>query len=372
LLDIARVLQAAGIGSDIELRYLHASRQAWFAPSLTAWTEAALFRVLDEPDRLCEPEKLARRLGFADAQAMRRQWPTLVQALTPTLDNREVTHHLLRHVPATEGLAHTTRLRAQALDYLAGHGMFDGTPWGIVDLGWRGRMQECLGRIVCSHLRDGAMPVPGYYLGLTEAPRDLPARWEALAFGSQGTHANLPGPAHLFEMFCEADHGSTQGYARNANGEVHAVFEPRPDARMAAWGLATYRNAVVCYATQLAQAMPLLGATAVPAAALLALTHALGREFFGRADPEAALAFARMPCSLSVNHDDSHELAAPLSKADAWCRALSLGRLHLSTQWTNWLPGSLARSNPAAYRIYVRLHRYADRLRRRLHGLAAP
>jgi hypothetical protein len=367
LLDIARILQTAGVGAGIELRYLYASRQAWFAPSLTQWTEAALFRVLDEPDPLHDPAKLSRRLGFDSAQAMSEQWPQLTQALHPGLSNREVAQTLVRCVPAATALAHMARLRSDALSYFEHQGLFDGVSWGLVDLGWRGRMQECLTRIVQCHPKGAHLAATGYYLGLFEAPQDLPPGWQALAFGAQGKNTCPPqplsvGPAHLLELFCEADHGSTQGYAADERGVVQPVFKPHPEAQMVAWGLATYRQAVACYATQLASSLAAFPPAPPQADELLAMAHVLGREFFSRAPLESARAFANMPCSHSVNHDTAADLAAPFNTFEAWCRALSLGRWRAAPP-THWLPGSLARSSPAAYRAYVFMHKLANKLR---------
>jgi FMN phosphatase YigB (HAD superfamily) len=366
LLDIAQALQAAGIGANLELRYLHASRQAWFAPSLTEWNEATLFRLLDEPDRLSDPAKLARRLGLADAAALNARWPDLAHALRTDLSNREVAQLLVQWVPPDEALAHTSLLRQDTLNYLQSHGLFDGEPWAIVDLGWRGRMQECLARIVQGHAPAAGMSATGYYLALSESPRNMPLSWQAHAFCPDRNAAHWPGPAHLFELLCEATHGSTRGYAEDAQGHMCASFGTEPASGMNEWGLATYRQAVRCYAEQLAGALPLLGPRAITHDALLALNQALGREFFNRPEPAVANGFGRMPCSHSINHDAVADLAPPLGRMDAWVRALSLGRWRLSRRKTDWLPGSLARSDALCYRVYVHLHRTADRLRMRL------
>lgn len=367
LLDIAQILQSAGVGVDIELRYLHASRQAWFAPSLTQWSAPLLFRVLDEPDRLSDPAKLARRLGFKGTDEMLQCWPQLSQGLAPEMSNGEVAELLVRVVPADSALAHTASLRRCTLEYLQTNGLFDGASWGIVDLGWRGRLQECLARIVRCHPAAAGLRAHGYYLGLLEPPRDMPPGWQALGFASPGQpDSRLPGPAHLLELLCEADHGSTRGYARDATGQVRAVFNAKPDAAMMEWGLATYRAAVRSYAHQLADSLPMLCQTNITEEALLVLAQTIGREFFGRAEPLAAAAFARMPCSHSITHDDAEELAAPLGLLDAWCRALTLGRLRLGQRSSHWLPGSLARSDPRAYSTHVFIHRLIDKWRGRM------
>lgn len=361
LLAIARRLQAAGCAPGVDLRYLHASRQAWFAPSLRRWDVEELEALLDEPDRLADPSKLARRLGFANAAAMSARWPALAVQLAPTLGNAELARRLVELVPADDALAHADALRSRALAYLEQQGLRDGSSWAIVDLGWRGRLQQALARILQTAAADAV--TRGYYLKLLEQPADRPAGWEAYSLCEDGV---LPGPAHLLEMLCEADHGSTRGYLVDEPTAVRPDFDPQPDAAIVDWGLHQYREAVLAYATALAEALPLLPSGAPTRTELHALALAIGRETFGRPPVDVARALATMPCSHSVNHDAHAPLAEAMPPMQAWLQAMTLGRWRPAAHPNRWLPGSLALAGDArAYRLYAGLHRRADAWRRR-------
>lgn len=369
LMEIAKVLKAGGVGAGIELKYLYASRQAWFAPSITHWDTQTLARILDEPDRLGDPAKLSRRLGFAGASAMLATWPQLDGVVSADLTNLEVAKRLARVVAADAGLVHTASLRRLTIDYLQQMGLFDGTPWAIVDLGWRGRMQEALARIVQSHHDSARVTTVGYYLGLLEQPTVRPPNSLTLTFHAgdrTDEQYRLLAPAHLLELLCEADHGSTNGYRRADANTIEPLVDLSGNAHVVEWGLADYRSGVLSFAFQLAQSLPMLGDSVPTRIELLRMSEFISRELTTSPEIGVADALARIPSSYSSNHEDAKEMACQLESLDAWVRALTLGRAKLSTTRSNWLPGSLARcSGPAQYSTYVALQRVARRARER-------
>jgi hypothetical protein len=347
LWNIAQCLQAQGCAPGMQLRYLHGSRQAWFAASIVDWNEDQLFQILDEPhDHFSDLHKLAKRLGFDGAGALRGRWPQAAQACAAAKNNREVARALVRQVPAAEALAHTAGLRALALRYLAQEGLFDRTPAGIVDLGWRGRLQQTLARIVQDETAEIGAPcrpvLHGYYVALLND--ELGASASTLLTGAVRGRTPMPAPAHLFEMLCEADHGTTRGYAAMPDGRVAPLFDPRCDPAVQAWGLQAYRRGVLAFATVFASGAQLLPPQMHERPVVESMFRALAKDWMHALPPEAARAFACMPTSYSSTHEGLHELAPSLPATDAWLRALTLGRLRLSGRRTPWLAGSLARS----------------------------
>jgi glycosyltransferase involved in cell wall biosynthesis/FMN phosphatase YigB (HAD superfamily) len=367
LLEIARRLQAQGCAKGLELRYLYGSRQAWFAASLIQWQEDDLYRILDEPhDVFNTPAKLCKRLGFIDEAQLVQQWPEVRAACSRSTTNRELAQALVASVPAATALAHTQSLRQRVMGYLQQEGLFEQAAVGIVDLGWRGRLQQALGLIIehgAPAVRLTAPRLCGYYIALLKAPQHDTAATLLDAAGG------LPAPAHLMEMLCEADHGSTRGY-RFADG-VQPVFDAQCDPAIEAWGLKAYRQGVLDFANVFAQVAHLLPPSAHKRPAVAATFCTLARLWMHQPSPNAARAFARMPTTYSASHEGLHELAPPLPWADAWLRALTLGRWRLSGQHTPWLAGSLARMGTAtgtsrALAAYGCLHDGFQRLRDRV------
>lgn len=365
LLEIARRLQAEGVATHVELRYLHGSRQAWFAASIIRWDEDEVFQILDEPhDLFNAAPKLAKRLGFENAQALEALWPQAAAACVGADNNRAVARALVTSVPATVALAHTERIRSLVHRYLQQEGLLGSAVVGIVDLGWRGRLQLTLDRIL-KHPACGSSHAPrlhGYYIALLKPMQEHDSS-TLLDCGVQPV--SLPAPAHLLEMLCEADHGSTRGYALHSGGFVRPLFDAHCDPTVDAWGLRAYRQGLLSFADVFAKSARLLPESMHERAPLEAMFHVLANAWMHHAPAASARAFARMPTTYSASHEGLKELAPALPAADAWVRAITLGRWRLSNRRTPWLAGSLARSGRGhALVLYGRLRDWAMRSRR--------
>lgn len=363
LLEIARRLQAEGSAPGISLHYLHGSRQAWFAASIARWDAAQVRAILDEPhDRFSQLPTLAARMGFDSVQHLLDCWPGAA-ACSHAGDNRAVADTLVAAVAPVQAMAHLQRLRSTALDYFHQQGLFGEETIGIVDLGWRGRLQVTLERLLAQSPRT-VPQVHGFYIALLTA---LPShRTNTLLSATAGGRVAMPAPAHLFEMLCEADHGTITGYERQGDGQVHARYRATPDPQLVAWGLDTYRDGVVQFAQVFARTAQLLPAALSEREGVAPLFCALAQRWIHLAERSGAAAFARMPTTYSSSHGDLSELAPPLSLLDAWMRALSLGRMRASGRQTPWLAGSLARSAPGADSAYRWLWSLTHANKRRL------
>ncbi|NEX23376.1 hypothetical protein G3480_24300 [Thiorhodococcus mannitoliphagus] len=121
--------------------------------------------------------------------------------------------------------------RSAALAYLESRGMVDdGSSIGIVDIGWRGTIQDNLALIFpCNRF-------VGYYLGLQRFLNVQPQNCLKHAYGP---NANLGlGFTHLLdavspmEMLCSSPHGSVMGYGFDSDGRPSAkrLTEPSETA----------------------------------------------------------------------------------------------------------------------------------------------
>jgi hypothetical protein len=358
LLRIAQLLLAA-TGWEVECRYLHGSRQAWHLPALERLDDAAL-------DWLAAPESaeplrkvLARaELGpDAIAPALRRH------GLDGALDARPDRARLaaLLRDPEVEPLllANAAARRRTTLGYLRQEGLFDGGPIGMVDVGWHGRLQRSLHRLLVA---EGAPPPLGLYLGLVSRPADLPP--DALhAWLAQAATVN---PV-LLEIFCAADHGTTRGYEAGPDGRLRPVLAEAVDRRVLDWGLAALQDGAVAFAGELAAALarhPDHGPEAWEGALRQAAPAAF--DLFRREpDPAEAEAFGSFPHADGQTHDAWAECAP---------RPPLLGRLRLGLGLRDpayaghWPEGSVRRGGGAVAEGLFALRR----LRRRLQGRADP
>lgn len=112
--------------------------------------------------------------------------------------------------------------RALLSAYLAQHGLDDSVARaGIVDIGWRGTIQDNLA-LLCPRVQ-----MSGCYLALARFLNPQPANCRKAAFGPDLNHAQHY--AHFLdavspiEMLCNSPNGSTEGYRQRDDGRVEAI-----------------------------------------------------------------------------------------------------------------------------------------------------
>ncbi|ADC62144.1 hypothetical protein [Allochromatium vinosum] len=116
--------------------------------------------------------------------------------------------------------------RRAALSYFAQQGLVDGRgPFGLVDIGWRGTIQDNL-----------ALLLPntrffGYYLGLQRFLNPQPPNGLKRAYGPDANlslfFSHLLDAVSPMEMLCNSPHGSVMGY-RLEGGGAHALRLSEP------------------------------------------------------------------------------------------------------------------------------------------------
>lgn len=204
----------------IECRYLYASRFAWRIPEQDLAGEKAFL------DRICRNgmevsfSGLMKRAGLTEEEGRR-----IAALLRPqkgydgVLSGKEI--RALR-LPLAECMEfrrlaslHAGRTHANAVAYLKQEGLLEEVPYGIVDSGWIGSMQESLNNLLHSAgKREG---VQGCYFGLYDLPKgakeeDYHAFYfsPGLGIGKKARFSNC-----LFECVFTAPQGMTIGYENN-------------------------------------------------------------------------------------------------------------------------------------------------------------
>jgi len=344
LLRIAeRLRQAQGLA--LECRYLFGSRQAFHLPALEDFGERVFDWLLEDTSVLsvrslfgrlgAKPEEFAEQLqaaGFPGGTWDANIPPKSRTRLRPVFENPKI---LLRFRSASAGA------RELLVGYLRQEGLLDGTPWGLVDMGWRGRLQNSLSRTLSAA---GVYPdagLTGFYFALFHpvAPfgRD---RVSVFLEGPDGKAAAAVVRDHIpvLEVFTAADHGLTLGYRRGADGRVTPVLNEDQNEKALAWGLEIQQAAVVKFAEEWTRA-----AKREPGSASFWI--AVARDLLGPflLSPTAAEAAAYGEYLHSEDQADQvhHRLAPPIAARRFWSWCFFKGPL---VSRVTWVEASVRRS----------------------------
>ncbi|MBU0640347.1 MAG: HAD hydrolase-like protein [Planctomycetes bacterium] len=214
-----RVVRAWGLADELPPAvYVGVSRHATFLPSLDGLDLDRLHRLWRQYDRQSlnrllhnlnlpaeEFRPLAARCGFSDFDAPITD-PHTHEPFQAFLADAEVQRRFREH---------RDRARELLRRYLRGKGFFDVPAAGLVDIGWKGSIQDNLVRAVRGC--DDCPVIHGLYFGLVHiAEDDLPGAHKHgfLADTRRGDWIEQVvfrnGP--VFEMFSSAPHGGVIGY----------------------------------------------------------------------------------------------------------------------------------------------------------------
>ncbi|MBC2884668.1 HAD family hydrolase [Ochrobactrum sp. CM-21-5] len=107
------------------------------------------------------------------------------------------------------------------IDYLQNRGVPSSVNVGIVDIGWRGTIQDNISYLLPD------VHFFGYYLGLQKFLNEQPQNCSKAAFGPDGNiptdHLDLLNVVSLLEMLCNSPNGSVSGYEVTETGTVRSL-----------------------------------------------------------------------------------------------------------------------------------------------------
>ena len=221
------------VGGHITSHYLEVSRRSTLLPSLAPLSEEnfeTLFRqyrrismieFLSSLGLEAHAQSIAQALGLSGGAEGRREedFPT-----SPTFT-------ALKALVQFQALFESERVarRRAFIAYLSG--LSGGTPPArlvIVDVGWKGTIQDNLFALLCRESDTPVRAVTGYYVGLVAEGAAGPNNDKyGLLFSSVG----FPSPKFrmfnenraLFEVLLAADHGSIVSYENTADGHAQPI-----------------------------------------------------------------------------------------------------------------------------------------------------
>ncbi len=247
------------LGLRLESRYLYGSRQAWHLPAITDFSADSLSWLFERTRTLTlrivlgrlqtTPEEMRKNLALLG-------WPS--SKWDCRLDEESLRKLRVDLLGSTDFRGFVKKLieskQETTVRYLEQEGLFDSTPWAIVDLGWHGRLQQSLEKLLATKQPAKTF---GLYFGLYS---DSPAlvRLETASYldwnlRNPPPSKDIPSLVFLMESFCTAPHGSTVGYRQEADENVTPQCREKGFEPLEKWGVSTVHAAVETFAKKLGE-----------------------------------------------------------------------------------------------------------------------
>jgi len=334
LLALARRM-VERLGGGMELRYLYASRQAWFLPAVEEIGPAECDWILAADPKLT-PRQAALRVNL-DPASVAREFATIlgrdvgIEEDLPEVDLAKIAADL-RASPLAARIREQARVAREALvGYLRQEGLLDGTPWALVDVGWLGRLQDALRSVL---IREGMTgPVAGFYFGLNRAPSvDGSNRKSAYFCAPESPIPDWRFPV-LMEIFTAADHGTTLGFERAADGGWQPRLKRQDNPTTTEWGLADLRQGAEMVLDALEDHD--LAKLVEEAATLRPAITEMMRDLMLAPTLREAMTLGDYPFAIDQNEQHPQRLAPPFrpTEALAWVASRSMRWKMSQTLW---------------------------------------
>lgn len=345
--QIAQVICANG-GPWPELHYLYGSRQAWHLPGVHIVDDHVL-------DWLCEADPiltlgiLAKRLDMRSDVLSRllssNGLPVLEVSQPLEASHVKTLKQVLRSKAVSNALRdHARNYREKVLAYLKQEGALTGTSLNIVDIGWNGRIQDSLVRV----LNGTSIFVNGFYFGLKRYSHPSSAQRKTAFFYSKNSprkFRNLGDKMNgILEVFASADHGSTKGYHFDDGTErwLPTLYEWEEQTAKAL-GLVEFRKGIVAFAVEYASLSRFFDYSGCQVEEIRTSLYLLMKGFFHQPEAQEASLVGSVRWTSDQSSHIFRSFAPPLSFREA-IRYVFTPQSGKRMLITSWVEGSMAQS----------------------------
>ncbi|CAN5707603.1 hypothetical protein BH23GEM11_BH23GEM11_06060 [soil metagenome] len=328
------------LGLDIELRYLHGGRQAWYVPSIIDVSPESVFWAIDYASENDGIETFLRRVGV-EATDVEEQLgelglpPSTWKTPRPPAEH-DILWSIARHPVIRQLILERARERREAaLGYFEQEGLLDDSDWAVVDVGWSGRLLGAMNRIL--ETRAATIPAAFFFARHVDREKHQLPPVKILPFmGDYHHRLGLCGEINelFLELFCGSNEGVTTGYRRGESG-WDAVLGNGSHHPLAAWGIDIVHDTMLTFVDQLWLDPEVTVLTADMRPAVVELV----RAFVDSPTPHEALAWGSYPFEYGRNGTVSAALATPLNLGQL-PRILKTGRPRTRTG-TEWAQASM-------------------------------
>lgn len=236
-------------GYDMECRYLYGSRQAWHPAAITSLRQEDLEWIL-ESTRFLSVKRIFDRLGMKPEPFIQELEAAGFARMDWERNLDEVLRLRMGELLLCESMKsaiekEAVNKRTLALSYLKQEGLGDGVAWAMVDIGWRGRLQDSLTKLLGFSINDVSSIVTGYYFGLVggDISRSDQLRrgyWNNFSGGLPMKTLNWA----MIEIFTAADHGAVVGYERRGE-RIEPLLMRLQNEEALHWGLEIQQKGVL-------------------------------------------------------------------------------------------------------------------------------
>jgi predicted HAD superfamily hydrolase len=357
LLHLARKIDPAFPSS-----YLLASRQAWHLPSIVNDIDEKSLSWIADAHAISSLRNVLNRVGIEPEEMLTHGFPASVWELPVRARTR------IDSLFADESLRalvfrRALEARERVQYYLENSGVLAVDRIGLVDLGWNGRLQRSLSRLLKESPGNDRRRMHGFYFSLRRANREK----ESGQFHSYSDSGFAKRRAHamLMELFCSADHGGLLRFAWNEEGSVDPVLVDEEDGAVIAWGLRVLHSAILAAAENLLSAGREMELTAADVAVLLREPAAKALDLIAdRPTRGEAEAFGRFPFTYDQYHAEVFEMGPAFPAGHAL--AMFLPATVRAKGRTMWMQATLVRSLGRSTPLALQLFRWRDTLVRSL------
>jgi FMN phosphatase YigB (HAD superfamily) len=346
-------------GYDIDCRYFYGSRQAFHFPALQELGETEFNWIFDNPEFLSvriickrvnlQPEQIADTLLSYGLNA--ENWDKNLTnqeelSLKAVFQEPNITELIL-------SIAETHR--ENALGYFTQEGMGDGVRFATVDIGWSGKSQRSLSKLLAA---GGLYPfegLSGFFFGLFESVQAFPTDRLMPYFlePNNTTERRLLCDSQILELFLAADHGSTVRYEKQGD-QYSPILRSEKNESGISWGVLIQQRAIIEFAERLTNS---LKPDICRSVYFQQVTEDVLKTFIYNPSKEESEAFGTQSFSQHQSESKFYDLAPAYSFADGFRMLFGWQQVHGFA----WLPASIHRSDPLT-RIplrYIKRKRYS-------------
>jgi FMN phosphatase YigB (HAD superfamily) len=367
LCEIARRL-ASKLNISCDVRYIYGSRRAWLVPAITAIDDDQL-SVLKDFCPVPSVRNLLSRINIHPEEIKGSLRSIELQdgdwSRNLTRDERDSLYRLIKEDANLHPLIlqRAAEKRSLLFDYFKQEGLLDPIAWGIVDVGWAGRLQAGLDRILAP---EGKASTRGFYFGLKKSGASITGfeRQEAYFFDERFSSgfvrffSRYP-LVQILETFCSADHGQVAGFERREDLIVPVLAE-KLNGKLRSWGLPTLQETVYSFTDNLL----LDGGLVNIEADMRGATAEVLATFWSKPNTAEAKAFADFPCDFGFTDDPR---PVRFAEGCGWQHVIRLfltGK-ELDNRLIVWSAGSRA-ATPPHIQAALKIANLVLRARRRL------
>jgi len=346
LFRIAQVL-CAEWGFRIECRYLYGSRQAWHLPAISKLGQKDEDWIFENTSFL-SVRSVCERVGISPVQISApleqagfpgSQWDNDLNLKQRKLLKSAFRGKIICDVIEKKAAA----LRDDMYGYLRQEGIEPTASWGLVDIGWKGRQQYSLSRLLDLN---GAYPdtgVTGFYYSLLQSPNPYKKDrlFSFITYPDQATYVPL------YEIFTAADHGKTMGYKKEPEGKIIPVLKEPGKTQKKQWDVPKQQKAIESFCRVFAHRYP---RQKISADDFRQAEKGLRRLFLKHPTVKEAAVFGDYLYCEDQGENIYFHLAPEIKRRDFWRWFFSRGSL---ISQVTWVEGAIRRSfRPGSIYLY--------------------